>query len=78
LGGHFLPSTRDVLAQSHIPALTGFDLGLRTVEAATIAIEVIVEIVDKVAKKLPIDDERGALLPEPTEVITAGGAPAPG
>jgi hypothetical protein len=72
------PSTRDVLAKGHIPAiipaLTGFDIGLRTGEPATVAIEVVVEIVDEGSEKLETDDNRGALLPAPEEVITVGSA----
>jgi hypothetical protein len=72
-------STRDVLATPYIPgtiaALTGYDLGLRTGEPATIAIEVVAEVVDLGAEKLETDDHKGELLPEPEEVITVGSAP---
>jgi hypothetical protein len=73
-------STRDVLARGHIPAvipaLTGFDLGLRTDEPATIAIEVVAEVLDRGSDKLETDGNHGALLPEPENVITVGtGAP---
>jgi hypothetical protein len=71
-------STRDLLARGHIPAvipaLTGFDLGLRTGEPAKIAIEVVTEVVDRGSEKLETDENRGALLPEPAEVITVGAA----
>jgi len=73
------PSTRDVLGGPYIPAvipgLTGFDLGLRTSEPAKIAIEVVTEVVDRGSDKLETDENRGALLPEPPEVITVGAAP---
>jgi len=72
-------STRDVLAAPYVPgtiaALTGYDLGLRTGEPATIAIEVVAEVVDLGAEKLETDDHKGPLLPEPEEVITVGSAP---
>jgi hypothetical protein len=72
------PSTTDVLSRPHIPgvipALTGFDLGLRTGEPARVAIEVVVEVVDQGSEKLETDDNTGALLPEPPEVITLGAA----
>lgn len=72
-------STRDVLATPYIPgtiaALTGYDLGLRTGEPATIAIEVVAEVVDLGAEKLETDDHKGPLLPAPAEVITVGTAP---
>jgi hypothetical protein len=72
------PSTTDLLNRPHIPAvipaLTGFDLGLRSNEPARVAIEVVVEIVDEGEEKLETEDNRGALLPEPPEVITLGSA----
>jgi hypothetical protein len=72
------PSTTDVLNRSRIPAvipaLTGFDLGLRSQEPARVAIEVVVEIVDEGDEKLETDDNKGRLLPEPPEVITFGAA----
>jgi hypothetical protein len=72
-------STRDVIGQAYIPAvipaLTGFDLGLRTGEPAKIAIEVVTEVVDRGSEKLETDENRGALLPEPAEIITVGAAP---
>lgn len=72
-------STRDVLATPYIPgtiaALTGYDLGLRTGEPATVAIEVVAEVVDLGAEKLETDDHKGPLLPAPEEVITVGTAP---
>lgn len=73
------PSTTDVLNRAHIPAvipaLTGFELGLRSGEPARVAIEVVVEIVDEGEEKLETEDNRGALLPEPAEVITLGSGP---
>jgi hypothetical protein len=72
-------SSTDVLARGHIPpvvaGLTGFDLGLRTGEPAKLAIEVVAEVVDKGSEKLETDENRGALLPAPSEVITVGSAP---
>jgi len=69
-------SYKDVLIQSYIPpvipGLTGIDIGLRTYEPANVAIEIVVEVVDKDSGKVVKRDESLALLPEPTEFITIG------
>lgn len=57
-----------------IPALTGFDIGLRTTEPAKIAIEVIAELVDTGSGKIQKDGQSEALLEAPTQVITIGSA----
>jgi hypothetical protein len=71
-------STRDPLVDPWlpevIPGLVGFDLGLRTEEPATVAIEMVVEVVDLGEKKVRIDGE-GTALERPEEVITLGAAP---
>ncbi|HEY8944448.1 MAG TPA: hypothetical protein VIM73_09300 [Polyangiaceae bacterium] len=72
-------STRDPLVQawipSVIPALTGFDLGLRTEEPATVAIEVVVEVVDLGSNRVQSDGDDGRLLEAPEEIISFGAAP---
>jgi len=61
-----------------VPALTGFDVGLRTREPAAIAIEVVAEVIDRGSDKLQVEGRDGALLEEPTEIVTVGSAaPAP-
>jgi len=55
-----------------VPALTGFDVGLRTTEPATIAIELVIELVDRGAGRVETDG--GALLEPPARVITVGAA----
>jgi hypothetical protein len=67
-------SYNDVVVQSYIPpviaGLTGIDIGLRTYEPANVAIEIVVEVVDKDSGKVVKRDESLTLLPEPTEFIT--------
>lgn len=69
-------STRDPLVlpwlPSVIPALTGFDLGLRTEEPATLAIEVVVEVVDREGDRVQGEGLEGELLDAPDRVITLG------
>ncbi len=69
-------SSRDPLVQrwvpSVVPALTGFDVGLRTFEPAAIAIEIVAEVVDLGSEKVQIAGRSGALLEAPTEIITVG------
>lgn len=73
-------STRDPLVDpwlpSVIPGLVGFDLALRTEEPATVAIEVIAEIVDRGADKVLKKDDDATPLPVPETVITLGSAAA--
>jgi hypothetical protein len=68
-------SDRDPLIKSWIPeviaGLTGFDLGLRTTEPATIAVEVVVELVDLGHDRVQMEHE-GQLIDPPDEVITLG------
>jgi len=69
----------DLLVQPWVPStiagLTGLDLGFRTEEPATIAIEVEVEVVDKRGDRVKRDGDKGSLLPPSDEVITVGVAP---
>ena len=72
----------DLLVSYWVPAvvagLTGLDLGFRTYEPATIAIEVAVEVVDKTGKRIRPEDEDDTETPllRPTEeIITVGTAP---
>lgn len=56
-----------------IPGLTGFELALRTEEPATVAIELVVELVDRGSGKVQSGD--GTRLATPETVITLGTAP---
>ncbi|MGC4090277.1 MAG: hypothetical protein QM756_20845 [Polyangiaceae bacterium] len=71
-------SDRDPLVQKWVPAvspaLTGFDIGLRTTEPAKVAIEVVAEVVDDGSKRVKTEGRGGALLEAPTEVVTFGAA----
>jgi hypothetical protein len=58
-----------------IAGLTGLDLGFRTYEPATVAIEVAIEIVDKNGKRIREEDDDSPLLPPTDEIITVGTAP---
>lgn len=59
-----------------IAGLTGLDIGFRTYEQATIAIEVAVEVVDKEGNRIRAeDDTESPLLPPTEEIITVGVAP---
>jgi hypothetical protein len=53
-----------------VPGLTGIDLGLRTHEAANVAVEIGIEIVDKGNQK--VLDKDLTPWPEPDEFITVG------
>jgi hypothetical protein len=72
-------SYKDLLVAEWVPqtvaGLTGLDLGFRTYEPATVAIEVAVELVDKTGKRIRKEGEDAALLPPTTEIITVGVAP---
>jgi hypothetical protein len=70
----------DLLVKPWVPSviagLTGLDLGFRTYEPATIAIEVEVEIVDKRGNRVRQEGEEDKPLLRPSdEVITVGVAP---
>jgi len=70
----------DLLVKEWIPStiagLTGLDLGFRTYEPATVAIEVVVEVVDKNGKRVRKEGEEDKpLLPPTDEIITVGVVP---
>ncbi|MFZ5890906.1 MAG: hypothetical protein ACOY0T_07640 [Myxococcota bacterium] len=69
-------SDRDPLVQKWVPAvvpaLTGFDIALRTFEPAKVAIEVVAEVVDNGDGRVKTEGKGGALLEAPTEVVTFG------
>lgn len=69
-------SDRDPLVQKWVPpvapALTGFDIGLRTFEPAKVAIEVVAEVVDNGDDRVKTQGKGGALLEAPSEVVTFG------
>jgi hypothetical protein len=71
-------SERDLLVKAWVPpvvpALTGFDIALRTFEPAKVAIEVVAEVVDTGSGKVKTEGRDGALLEAPTQVITVGTA----
>ncbi|HMJ12201.1 MAG TPA: hypothetical protein VK524_12340 [Polyangiaceae bacterium] len=69
-------SNRDVLSRpfipSVIPGLTGIDIGIRTFEQANIALEVVVEVIDKDSGKVLEEGSDEKPMAEPTEVISIG------
>jgi hypothetical protein len=69
-------SERDPLIKNWIPpvvaGLTGVDMGLRTREAANVALEVVIEITDKGSNKVRKEGESDALLPKTDVIITIG------
>jgi hypothetical protein len=72
-------SYKDLLIQDWVPevpaGLTGLDIGLRTSEPATIAIEVAIEVVDRGNERVREKDDDSPLLPPTQEIITVGTAP---
>ena len=68
----------DVLIAPYIPAviagLTGVDFGFRTMEKATIALEVQIEVVDLGQGRVQEAGSSEKLLPKTTEVVTIGSA----
>jgi len=73
-------SYNDLLVKDWIPStiagLTGLDLGFRTYEPATVAIEVAVEVVDKNGKRVRKEGEESLPLLAPTDqIITVGVVP---
>ena len=67
----------DPIIQPYIPGtiagLTGIDLGIRTYEPANVAIEIVVEIIDKGSGKVLQRDGNEPTLVEPAEMLTVGG-----
>jgi hypothetical protein len=55
-----------------IAGLVGFDIGLRTYEPANLALELVVEILDKDSGKVLARDDDADPLPIPTQYITVG------
>jgi hypothetical protein len=55
------------------PALTGFDVSLRTESAMNIALELVIEIVDGHGKRVRPRDENDPLLEMPGRTYTVGG-----
>ena len=72
-------SESDVLVRRYVPGviagLTGVDVGLRTREPATLAIEVVVELVDRDEERVRPDDSTDELLPPPDNIVTVGSGP---
>lgn len=58
-----------------VPGLTGVDAGLRTREAANIALELVVEVVDLGSGRVVARDSKDLILPEPTTYVTVGTGP---
>lgn len=70
----------DLLVREWVPqvvaGLTGLDIGFRTYEPATVAIEVAIEVVDKSGKRIREEDDSETPLLRPSdEIITVGVAP---
>jgi hypothetical protein len=55
-----------------IAGLVGFDIGLRTYEPANLAIELVVEVLDKDSGKVLARDDDAEPIPIPTQYITVG------
>jgi len=66
----------DPLVAPYIPGtiagLTGFDIGLRTYAPANLAIEIVVEVVDKDSGKVVDRDSDREILRVPNDYITVG------
>ena len=69
-------SENDPLVDYYIPeviaGLTGFDVGLRTYEPANLALEVVIEIVDKDAQRVVEDGSDDRVLETPETEFTVG------
>ena len=72
-------SESDALVKAYVPgviaALTGVDIGIRSTEKATVALEVVVEVNDLGTGKVQEDGEDDQLLEPTQEIITVGVAP---
>lgn len=73
-------SKKDLLVARWVPGtiagLTGLDVGFRTFEPATVAIELAIELVDKNGERVQTEDTlQEPLLPPTEEIITVGVAP---
>ncbi len=71
-------SHKDLLVKGYIPSvipgLTGLDIGLRTREPANIAIEIVVELVDKGEERVLTRDGKEPPMVEQTNFVTVGAA----
>jgi hypothetical protein len=68
----WMPASRDTIA-----AVTGFDAGLRTSEAAKIAVELVIDIEDLHGERVVMDGEDGRVMGPPgTELSPPAGGPA--
>ena len=73
-------SYNDPLSKPYIPGviagLTGVDIGMRTREPANVALEIVIEVVDKGDSKVISRDSKDAPIPEPADYVTVayGGA----
>lgn len=69
-------SENDPLVDVYIPdviaGLTGFDVGLRTYEPANIALEIVIEIVDKDSQRVVEDGSDDQVLQTPDTEFTVG------
>jgi hypothetical protein len=72
-------SENDPLVRAYVPdvvaALTGVDIGIRSSERATIALEVVVEVNDLGTGKVQEDGEDDQLLEPTQEIVTVGVTP---
>jgi hypothetical protein len=67
----WLPATKATVA-----AVTGFDLGLRTTEAARVAVELVIDIDDLDGDRVLMEGDDGRALGRPGTVLTPPAAPA--
>jgi hypothetical protein len=72
-------SDDDALVRPYIPqviaGLTGVDIGIRTYEPATLALEVVVELTDTSQNRVRESGSKDRILSPPDEVITVGVMP---
>lgn len=67
----WIPASRATVA-----AVTGFDLGLRTAEAAKIAVELVIDVDDLQGDRVLMEGDDGKTLGRPGTVLTPPAAPA--
>lgn len=60
----------DAYRPAVVPALVGFDFGVRTFEPANVALEVVVEVEDRHGERVAERDERAPLLEPPGQIIS--------
>jgi hypothetical protein len=61
---------------AEIPGLTGFDLGLRTEESATLAVEIVVDITDLNGNRVLPPGTKAATIGKPSDTLTPPGSGA--